>query len=100
MSDHERREEKRYGDGDARPYERRRIIDKTSWVLMREFVAPIVAALLMGAVIWGSVKEKINNLEKVNAGDRIVALEVSQNDIKTDVVDIKKDVKEILRRVR
>jgi hypothetical protein len=96
----ESRNEKRDGHGNPEPYERRRFVDKTSWVLLREFVAPIVAALFTGAVIWGSVREKINNLEKVNAGDRLMALEVSQSDIKTDVTDIKHDVKEILKRVR
>jgi hypothetical protein len=76
-----------------------RFDDKLNWRLWEKVIGPLLAALLTGAVIWGSIREKITNLEKIDGANRIAKLEVGQADIKEDVRDIKVDVKELLRRI-
>jgi hypothetical protein len=74
--------------------------DGFMWGIIKYLIAPVIAAVMTGAVIWGSVKEKITNLETIHAGSRLDRIEVAISDMRDDLQDIKHDNKEILRRVK
>lgn len=76
-----------------------RFDDNLIWHVFKNLFAPFLAAVLTAGIIWGSVREKIEALEKQNAGYRLDRIEVSQSDMKDDLQDIKHDVREILKKV-
>ena len=76
-----------------------RFDDKWTWRVVEKVGIPVFIAIVTAAIIWGSVKEKIENLERADAGNRITRLETRTDDLKQDVTEIKRDVKEILRSV-
>jgi len=77
-----------------------RFDDRWSWRLLEKVVVPLCVAVLTAAVIWGSMKEKITNLEKINASERLMRLETQYTDMASNVSDIRIDVKELLKRTR
>lgn len=65
-----------------------RFDDKPGWYFFEKLVGPLLAAVLTGAGLWLKMET------------RITTVEIKQEGLHDDVVDMKRDIKEILRRVR
>lgn len=64
-----------------------RFDDRFSWKFLEKFLGPLLAAILTGAGLYAKMES------------RITTVEVKELQLHDDVSDMKKDIKEILRRI-
>ena len=69
-----------------------RFDDAWRWKIFEKFLGPLLAAILTAAVIWGSVKQQIEELVKADCPTRITRLE-------TQYVDIDKKLDRVLDKL-
>jgi len=69
-----------------------RFDDALRWKIFDRVVVPLAVALLTGAVIYGSTREKLDELTKANLPDRLTRVE-------TQFADIDKKLDRVLDRL-
>lgn len=75
-----------------------RFDDHFKWKIVELIAVPIIAAALTGAVIWGSTKERISDLETLKP---VIAQDhVDVSILKSAVADMSEDVKYIRRHTK